>query len=544
MFAELLSAVGGLGLFLLGMMVMTEGLKGLAGQSLRRLLTRFTRTPVSGAATGAVVTALIQSSSATTVTAVGFVGAGLLTFAQALGIIFGANIGTTMTGWLVALIGFKLDLGMMVLPLVLVGALMRLFASGRARHLGWALAGFSLLFVGIDGMQDGLASLEGVVTPEDFPDDTFWGRCRLLLIGVAVTIVTQSSSAGIAAALVALGAGAISFPQAGAMIIGMDVGTTFTAALASLGGGTATRRTGFAHVIYNVLTGIMAFLLLDPYVQLVSPWVDSGQHGDPQLALVTFHTSFNLLGVLLVLPFTQAFARLIIWIVPEKGSALLYRLDDRLLSDADAATDAAAQTLGEMASLSFSILSKLMEPQDLDPDVSDDLEDLKEALETTRGYTERIRTDPLIEASHFRHREALHTLDHLTQLSGRLGEREPIEMLRKEHDFRRFAALLRAGLPTDEVTVADAEPQLAKLHRILKRRRHTFREQAIEKASSSETSGQVVLAKLDAFRWLFRVSYHSWRITFHLRHAAEAVVDVRANPRPGARITSKGSPQP
>ena len=145
---ELLRVVGGIGLFLLGMVVMTEGLRELAGNAPQRLLARFTKTPLRGAAAGALAIAVVQSSSATTVTAVGFVGAGFLTFPQGIGIVVGANIGTTATGWLVAILGFKLKLGLIVLPLVLLGVLIRLFRRTRLRHFGWALAGFSLLFIG------------------------------------------------------------------------------------------------------------------------------------------------------------------------------------------------------------------------------------------------------------------------------------------------------------------------------------------------------------------------------------------------------------
>ena len=151
------------------MALMTEGLRQLAGDALRQTLARFTRSPTSGAITGAAVTALIQSSSATVVAAVGFVSAGLLTFPQALGICFGANIGTTATGWLVALGGFKLDLGRIALPLVFAGALLRLLGKARTKALGNALAGFALVFVGIDALKDGMDAFTGVVTPESFP---------------------------------------------------------------------------------------------------------------------------------------------------------------------------------------------------------------------------------------------------------------------------------------------------------------------------------------------------------------------------------------
>jgi phosphate:Na+ symporter len=178
MAADIMLALGGVGLFLIGMIMLTEGLRGLAGKALRDVLARFTENPFSGAVSGALTTAVVQSSSATTVTAVGFVSAGLLTFPEALGVIFGANIGTTVTGWIVAILGFKLHLGEIILPVVLIGALLKLFGSGRLNFLGTALAGFSLLFIGIDAMQGGLAALEGVVTPSDFPEDTLPGRLK------------------------------------------------------------------------------------------------------------------------------------------------------------------------------------------------------------------------------------------------------------------------------------------------------------------------------------------------------------------------------
>ncbi|MDQ1362380.1 MAG: phosphate:Na+ symporter, partial [Pseudomonadota bacterium] len=142
-----LNAIGGLGLFLLGMVIMTDGLRSMAGDAVRNVLMRFTRSPLSGAVTGAVTTVILQSSSATTVTAVGFVGAGLMSFSQALGVIFGANIGTTLRGWVIVLVGFKLQLGLILMPLILFGALARLLSRSYMAHIGFALAGFGLIFV-------------------------------------------------------------------------------------------------------------------------------------------------------------------------------------------------------------------------------------------------------------------------------------------------------------------------------------------------------------------------------------------------------------
>ena len=212
-------ALGGLGLFLFGMTIMTGALRSLADEKMRNLLAHAVSSPSKGAVTGALSTAVLQSSSATTVAAVGFVGAGLLTFSESLGVIFGANIGTTITGWLVALVGFKLNLGQALLPLILIGVLLRMTGRPRLEQAGMTVAGFGLIFVGIDLLQGGLTGLEGRVTPDQFPPDTVLGRLLLVVIGAIVTFITQSSSAGVATALAAVHAGTISLNQAAAMVM-------------------------------------------------------------------------------------------------------------------------------------------------------------------------------------------------------------------------------------------------------------------------------------------------------------------------------------
>ena len=311
------------------MSIMTDGLKSLADERLRKILARSTRKPLSGVCTGAATTAMLQSSSATTVAAVGLVHVGLLTFSESLGIIFGANVGTTLTGWLVALLGFKLKLGEMMMPVILVGVLIRLTSRGRLSAVGTALAGFGLIFVGITFLQHGMAGLQGIVTPDSFPSDTRTGRLLLVLIGIAITLVTQSSSAGVAAAIAAVYTGTISLNQAAAMVIGMDLGTTATAAMATIGGNVQARRTGLAHVIYNMMTAVGAFLMLTPYFFLLRRCWPELESSDPEIALVSFHTFFNALGVLAVLPFTRSFARLMERLIPEQGNPLARRLDKK-----------------------------------------------------------------------------------------------------------------------------------------------------------------------------------------------------------------------
>jgi Na+/phosphate symporter len=514
MFADIVNALGGVGLFLFGMIWLTEGLRELGGSALRHALAHFTRTPLSGAVTGAVTTALIQSSSATTVTAVGFVSAGLLTFPQALGIIFGANIGTTVTGWITAILGFKLDLGQITLPLVFLGALARMFGGPRLKFAGLALAGFALLFLGIDVMKSSLGGFEGLITPDDFPQDGILGRLALILIGMAITIVTQSSSAGVATALAVLGAGAINLPQAMAMVIGMDVGTTVTAALATLGGSTAARRTGLSHVIYNLLTATMAFFLLTPYSALIAlPSVPV----DPQIALVAFHTGFNVIGVILILPFTSPFARLVTWIVRDRGPVLTGALGKELLADPNLALDAATTTFDTLVRAQFAYLaSRIAHPQ-ATRDEAAQLRRLREAITELRGYVEAIpKTDDASRAA--QRATILHLLDHLSRLHFRCTQDNRIAAFSRDRRLRRLSRVLAQCVVQSGSAegLSMSESRFKRLRHLMRDQREIFRLHTMEQTPGRGLSAEEMSLRLDAMRWLHRVSYHLWRISFHM----------------------------
>lgn len=515
---SLFTLLGGLGLFLIGMQVLTEGLRALAGESLRRLLIRFTRSPYSGAATGAISTAIIQSSSATTVTAVGFVGAGLLTFQQALGVIFGANIGTTITGWVVALIGFKLDITVFVFPLIFLGAMLKLFASGKLKQVGWCIAGFSMLFIGIDALQQGMSAYEDLVTPSVFPDDTLIGRLQLVGIGVLITIVTQSSSAGVATALAALSVGAISFPQAAAMVIGMDVGTTFTAAIAALGGSPAMRRTGYAHVIYNVLTGVLALILLTPFTALFSNWLAFEVAGDAQIALVAFHSTFNILGVMAVIGFTSQFARLIMKIVPDQTDNLTLALDKKLLPDEVAAVDAAMGSSRRIAMASFSRLSKSLDPDHTSAVTG--LQAIETALSTLTDFTTQIHA-PHGSTANIRLQSTIHAQDHLVRLLRRSAQLNTLAYSLGDQRLGGHVAALRDLLLEIEKEGVSAEYVSIAQDLVTKFRaeREAHRMRAFEDLAEGSISSTSAVMTSNAMRWLHRSAYHVWRIALHLENA-------------------------
>lgn len=515
-----LPALGGVGLFLLGMSLLTDSLRALSASKLRHLMARFTNSPLSGAATGAIFTAIIQSSSATTVAAVSFVGAGILTFAQALGVIFGANIGTTITGWIVALIGFKLQLGQALLPFVFVAALLKLLGTPRLKLVGTALAGFALLFIGIDAMQSGLATFEGFITPDDFPADTFLGRLSMIGIGMGITIVTQSSSAGVATAMVALGAGTISFPQAAALVIGMDVGTTFTAALATLGGSTNMRRTGFAHVIYNVMTGILAFMLLPLYLYLAEPWLARIGPENAQSALVAFHTIFNIIGVILILGFTKPFARMLIALVPERGPVLTRRLDERLLPDSEAASAASFATAQIIARHVAGILALQLADRSGGSQYSGSLTAAEEATAELSLYLAKIQISEVEAQTRQQHVSVLHAVDHIERLINRCRQFRRIDVLDEDDTLRDLAQELSSltqefGHP--ENIAAPLTEKLDKLRRVFRTNRKTYRKTTLLEVSAGLMQSDGASDRLDAMRWLHRTTYHLWRLATHFQ---------------------------
>jgi phosphate:Na+ symporter len=306
-----IDALGGLALFLLAMLLMTEGLTVFAGSGLRTLLGRWTRTPLRGVFAGILVTGVVQSSSAVTVAAIGFVNAGVMTLRQSLGVIFGTNVGTTMTGWLVSLMGFGVKIDILALPILTLGVILRLgFSSKRTKGLGMALAGFGLFFLGLAILKDafaGMAQTYGqVVAQGEFTS----GIGPFLLIGFVATVLTQSSSAAIAIILTAAAGGMVGIESAAAAVIGANLGTTSTALIAVLKATPNAKRLAVAHIAFNALTGAVALGLL-PVLLLAVEALGSlfDIQGSPAAVLALFHTVFNVLGVLIMLPLARILTR-------------------------------------------------------------------------------------------------------------------------------------------------------------------------------------------------------------------------------------------
>ncbi len=512
----IIQTLGGIGLFLLGMIIMTNGLTALAGDSIRRALMRFTHSPLSGAITGATSTALIQSSSATTVAAIGFVGAGLMSFPAALGIVFGANIGTTVTGWLVAILGFKLKLSLIVLPLIFIGAILKLFASGRWANVGYALAGFGVIFVGITFMQQGMQGLEQFFSFEGFTGDSIFVRLQLVALGIIFTVLTQSSSAGVATALSALFAGLINFEQAAALVIGMDVGTTFTAAVATIGGSIGAKRTGLSHVIYNLFTAFGALVLLTPFIWGWEKLFPGQLLANAEIALVAFHTFFNTIGVILVLPFTHRFVTLIERIIPEARHPYSQKLDKALLQQPELALSNAQKNIYYQVLALLKHIQALLNVGPIKQRA--DIADLQKAIDETHNYIDLIHLKPKEHQEWDRLIAIVHTLDHLQRLHERCEEEEDRAMAALEAEsmadsLRQLKEFLIIVIPLFETNQWHKADQLAaNVAKDIEQQHQPIREKVLQRLASGELDAPTATARLEAIRWLERVSRHIARI--------------------------------
>ena len=314
-------------MFLYGMNLMSSGLQKAAGNGLRKLLASMTSNPVKGVLTGLGITSVIQSSSATTVMVVGFVNAGLLTLYQAIGVIMGANIGTTVTAWIVSVFGFKFDISMLAVPFMALGFVLSLSKKGRRRDIGEMVIGFALLFLGLAYMKSSVPNLDE--HPEIFSFIQGWsghgfGSVLLFLaFGTVLTLILQSSSATVALTMVMLSMGWLEFPMAAAMVLGENIGTTITANIAAAVASPMAKRAALAHTVFNVFGVCWALIFFKPFLALVGLIVSAlGLDADPSQTtlynLSMLHTTFNLINTCLLIWFIPVIEKIVCRIIKEK----------------------------------------------------------------------------------------------------------------------------------------------------------------------------------------------------------------------------------
>ena len=347
---QIFTLLGAMGMFLYGMNLMSSGLQKAAGDRLRGFLSAMTSNPLKRVLTGVGITALIQSSSATTVMVVSFVNAGLLTLVQAIGVIMGANIGTTITAWMVSLLGFKADISILAVPLMLLGFLFSNSKKNQHKNIGELIVGFSLLFLGLSFMKESVPDLKQ--TPEvlefvkQWSGYGFWSVLIFLGVGTVLTLILQSSSATMAITLIMLSMGWIPFPMACAMVLGENIGTTITANIAASVGNPSAKRAALSHTIFNVFGVIWALILFRPFLSLVGKIIEfmgypnpaaegfivttpDGADGTASLyGLSMLHTLFNLINTLILVWFTDLIAKVVSTLVkqPESKEEKPYRL--------------------------------------------------------------------------------------------------------------------------------------------------------------------------------------------------------------------------
>lgn len=334
-FFDFLQLIGSLALFLYGMKIMSEGLQKFAGDSLRRILTAMTTNRVTGVLTGVLITALIQSSSATTVMVVSFVNAGLLTLTQSIGVIMGANIGTTVTAWIISALGFKIDIAAFSLPLLAIA--LPLFFSGKSsrKSIGEFVFGFAFLFMGLQGLKmnapDLSANPDMLAFVQNYTDMGFFSIILFLFIGAILTMIVQASAATMAITLIMCANGWIDFQLGVALVLGENIGTTITANLAALTGNAQARRAALAHLVFNIFGVIWVLVLFYPFTNGVSWFVTNVMRiSDPAVAvsfkLAAFHTAFNISNTFIMIWFVSLIEKTVCSIIKPKMEDEEYRL--------------------------------------------------------------------------------------------------------------------------------------------------------------------------------------------------------------------------
>lgn len=362
MITQILKLLGSLAMFLFGMNQMSTGIQKATGDKLRSLLKNITSNPFKGVLTGLGITAIIQSSSATTVLVVSFVSAGLLTLTQAIGVIMGANIGTTLTAWIISLFGFKFDIAALSIPLFLLGFIMQQFRKDKSKDIGKFIIGFSLLFLGLSLIKSSVPDLSGNNQVLEFLKDwTGYGFGSLLLFvvtGTVLTLVLQSSSATMAITLIMLSQEWIPFEMGAAMVLGENIGTTITANIAASMGTTDARRAALAHTVFNVFGVIWAVVLFKPFVKLDIFIVSSMGEFSPLVGLAMFHTLFNAINTLVLIWFTPQIEKLVCGLIAGKPESKDDKYTLRYISGGPVATPELGAQQAMLETIHFATISQ------------------------------------------------------------------------------------------------------------------------------------------------------------------------------------------
>jgi len=540
-----ISILGGVGLFLLGMSVMTDGLKAFAGSGLRTTLSKAAATPLSGAFWGAFVTLIVQSSSATTMTTIGLVSAGLLTFPQGLGLVFGANVGTTGTAWLVALIGVRVSLTAAALPMIFVGALTNLLGRGRLSAAGASLAGFGLVLFGLTTLQQGMGGLAEQLHPADLPaifgpDVAWWssvvGVLALVLFGLVMTAVMQSSTAATAITLSAYFAGAIGLDQGCALIIGQNIGTATSSAMAAIGASSTAKRLALAYILFKLIAALIALALFPVTIPLL---VRASQTVDGVTLLAAYHTAYNVIGVAVLLPLVDWFTRVVERILPERASPLTRCLDRAALVTPIAAEEAVRRTVARsLGTMCGSIGAALTAANPAGASNGVSVAEASDALRQALAFMSQASGPPDSEEEQERLTGTMHALDHASRLAEVASEKGEFGPAPGGSEDRRAAELCaqamrnavsiagEVGALPGETLDGEKAPAAAPTEQAMAQLEHGAKALAeMQRAHRATTLGSVAggavsaddaIARVDTIRRLEALARHAWRSAAYL----------------------------
>ncbi len=437
--------VGGIGLFLIGMHQMTDGLKVVAGGALRTVLARSTKTRVRGLAAGAGITALVQSSSAVTVATIGFVNAGLVDLGGALWLIFGSNVGTTVTGWLVAATGLDVNLEIVALPAVGLGTLVSLVGrEGRRAAAGRALAGFGLFFLGLAIMSEAFRGLADGFDPSTIALTGVAGVLFFAVVGVLLTAATQSSSAAIAVTLTAASTGVLPTSSAAAMVIGANLGTTTTAAFSVIGATPPAKRAAAGQVAFNLLAATVALALLPLLLRGIALVIETtGERPSPAVSLALFHTVFNVLGVIVVWPLAGRLLRALEqrFGTEEEVAQRPKYLDKNVLAVPEVALSALAREVRRLIEMSVTMFAEALEDEAPPPARLERRRAVIDQLEKAIGhFAAELNYDSLTPAATETLQQLLHALAHAETVREQAAL---VAVLRQERDQSKTVTEIR-----------------------------------------------------------------------------------------------------
>jgi phosphate:Na+ symporter len=460
---------GGIGLLLVGMAMMTDGLKLAAGKALRNILSTWTNTRARGLAAGFLITGMVQSSSAVTVATIGFANAGLLTLPAALWVVYGSNVGTTMTGWIVALIGFKLKVEAFALPLVGLGVVLRLTGEGSRRaYFGQSIIGFGLLFLGIGVLADTFTSLGETMKLPVITEPWIWSVLVYIAVGMVLTTLMQSSSAALVIALSAAESGLIPLNTAALVVIGANLGTTTTAILSVWGATPTAKRVALGHVIFNLLTASVAVLIITPMLAAVEAIRNFlALEPSPAITLALFHTVFNVLGVALMWPISGRVERFLAgrFQTEEELESRPRYLDKNVLALPHIAVQALVREVGRIRDLTAAELESVLagrrpgrshRPQAVVQSLANAIGDYAAELSRTELPTDVSRMLPELLFSTQQLSAVVQSLPELSELLDEAavedpGARSALEALQvsAEHFLQALAAMDANATPAD-----------------------------------------------------------------------------------------------